>query len=332
MKKIFAILCAVSALSFLHVTAREVTDLNFGWEFNAGDSIWRNVDLPHDFQIEQPWVAPDANESGNMGDQASNVKSRLSPRAFKEMGKGTYRRTITPDASIKGKRVLLDFEGIMLVGDVYLNGEHVGKTDYGYLGFEVDVTDKLKYGEPNELVVIADTGEPLSSRWYTGGGLYRGVKMVTQDPDLYIGRHGIYVTTPQISDEKATIVVQADVVQRSRDKELTVLLEITDPNGVTISRDTQTIPVNGKWRNREYTLAPVEIPTPALWDCEHPNMYTARVTLLHPDDTEADSAEVPFGIRSLEYSPEFGLKLNGKKVLLKGIANHHTLGALGAAA
>ena len=312
--------------------AREVINLNREWLFNSGDGNWRAVNLPHDFQIEQPWVAPEASEKADNSDAASNVKSRLSPRGFKEMGKGTYRKTLTPDASLKGKRVLLDFGGIMLVGDVYLNGKRIGGTDYGYLGFEIDVTKLLKYGEPNELVVIADTGEPLNSRWYTGGGLYRDVKMTVTDPDLYVNRHGIYVTTPAVSPEKATIKINADLTSKKPLKDFTVRTEIIDPEGNIAATHDNKINVNSKWRNREYELEPFSLDTPKLWDCETPNMYTAKISLLRPDGSIADVVEQPFGIRSIEFSPEFGMKLNGKKVLLKGIANHHTLGALGAAA
>lgn len=312
--------------------AREVVNLNNEWLFNAGDGNWRAVDLPHDFQIEQPWVAPEANEKADNSDAASNVKSRLSPRGFKEMGKGTYRKILTPDNSLKGKRVVLDFGGIMLVGDVFLNGQRIGGTDYGYLGFDIDVTKLLKYGEPNELLVIADTGEPMNSRWYTGGGLYRDVKMIITDQNLFVNRHGIYITTPEVSADSATVRIQAEVTAKKPFKDFTVRTEIIAPDGSTVIDRNDKVNVNSKWRHREYDLPDISLTTPQLWDCENPAMYTAKISLLRPDGSVADMVEQPFGIRKIEFSPEFGLKLNGKKVLLKGIANHHTLGALGAAA
>ena len=108
-------------------------------------------------------------------------KSRLSPRGFKEMGIGWYRKSFVPDSAWIGKRVLLDFEGIMLTGDVYLNGTIVGGTDYGYLGTEIDLSAGLKYGQKNTVAVKADTGKPENSRWYTGGGLYRDVNLIVTD-------------------------------------------------------------------------------------------------------------------------------------------------------
>lgn len=150
---------------------RSVELFNFGWRFAAGDipqaeqphlddSSWRSVDVPHDFQIEQPWVAPADNEQADNSDIGANVRSRLSSRGFKEMGIGWYRKHFQPEPAWQGKRVLLDFEGIMYVGDVYLNGERIGGTDYGYVGFEIDITHRLKYGEENVLAVKANTRLP----------------------------------------------------------------------------------------------------------------------------------------------------------------------------
>ena len=172
------------------VQGREVVNLNFGWRFHLGDldavptampaddaAGWELVDVPHDYQISQPWVEPSPEERPDNGDGAANFKSRLSARAFKEMGAGWYVKNYTPDASLKGQRLLLDFEGIMYVGDVYLNGERIGGTDYGYVGFEIDVTKKLSFDAPNIIAVRAHTAEPLNSRWYTGGGLFRDVTL-----------------------------------------------------------------------------------------------------------------------------------------------------------
>ena len=183
---------------------RQVMNFNFGWRFHAGDvsgaeqpqfddNNWRMVDVPHDFQIEQPWVAPDADERPDNNDPGANVRSRLSSRGFKEMGIGWYRKTFTPDASWKDKRVVIDFEGIMYVGDVYLNGKRIGGTDYGYVGFEIDLTKLLQYGQPNVIAVKADTREPQNSRWYTGGGLFRNVHLVVTDAEVYFMRHPLYM-------------------------------------------------------------------------------------------------------------------------------------------
>ncbi|MDE5682787.1 MAG: beta-galactosidase, partial [Muribaculaceae bacterium] len=184
--------------------------MNRGWHFAYGDSDgacqpgfddsnWQTVNLPHDFQIYQPWTAPGADEKADTSNQMANIASRLSSRGFKEMGIGWYRKSFVPDGSWRGRRVLLDFGGIMLVGDIYLNGEHIGGTDYGYLGFEIDITDKLKFDEDNIIAVRADTGAPENSRWYTGGGLYRDVKIRITDPAQYFTRHSLAIATPTVS-------------------------------------------------------------------------------------------------------------------------------------
>ena len=175
----------------LNITAsvRDTININMNWKFSRGENApanskeWQEINLPHDFQISQPWVAPSESEEADNRDEASNIKSRLSPRGFKEMGTGWYKKTITPENTWQGKRILLDFQGIMLVGDVYLNGERIGETDYGYVGFDIDISNKLKYGEPNEILVRASTQKAENSRWYTGGALFRDVNIIMTNKD-----------------------------------------------------------------------------------------------------------------------------------------------------
>ncbi len=334
--------CAIAQLMAAD-SPRKVDNLNFGWRFHSGDiqgaeavsfddSQWQTVDVPHDFQISQPWVPPAKDEKADNSDGASNVKSRLSSRAFKEMGIGWYRKTITPDASMKGRRVLLDFEGIMLVGDVYLNGERIGGTEYGYLGFDADVSKLLKYGQPNVIAVKANTQRPENSRWYTGGGLFRDVHLISTDAQQYFTRHPLYITTPKVSANEATVCIQAEMACYLRIKDLRVNVKITDTDGKVVYEKTRDLPFNRGQKINEYGVDTVQMSSPRLWSCDTPHLYTAELSFLRPDGTVADRVSEHFGVRSLEFSPDFGLKLNGKKVLLKGNANHHTLGALGAAA
>lgn len=323
---------------------RSVQTLNFGWQFYAGDKAGleqgadkvsaaelKQVQLPHDFQISQPWIAPAKDEKADNNDIAANVKSRLSSRGFKEMGIGWYFKEIEADEAWKGKRVLIDFQGIMLVGDVYLNGEHVGKTDYGYLGFEVDITKKIKWGQKNILAVKANTQNPENSRWYTGGGLFRDVNLVVTDAQQYFTRHPLYITTPVVGEGMATVKVQAELACYLKLEKLTVGTTITDAEGKLVYEQKKEIPFNRGQKVCEHLIDSIAISSPRLWSCETPHLYHATVTLYRPDGTVADKVSSRFGIRSIEYSPDFGFKLNGKKVIMKGIANHHTLGALGAA-
>ena len=307
---------------------RTVTSLNDDWDF-ARDSLFTQVEhvcVPHDFQISQPWVPPTADERADNSDAAANIKSRLSARGFKEMGTGWYRKTL--NYKKKGNtRTLLDFEGIMLVGDVYLNGHRIGGTDYGYVGFEIDVTKLLREGE-NILTVKAHTMTERNSRWYTGGGLIRNVSMVTTPADLYFERHPLYITT---SDNRH-VKVTAEVTNRTKSKTTHFMLRIFDPQGQLVYAGKENNQRVAASRTTEVPLKEVTIPAPQLWDTDHPNLYKAVVTLLREDGSVADEVSETFGIRTIEIGPAYGLKLNGRKVLLKGFANHHTLGALGAAA
>ena len=321
---------------------RKVVSMNFGWKFHAGDlenaqlpglddAGWMVIDVPHDFQISQPWVAPETAESGS-NSAAANTRSLLSARGFKEMGIGWYRKSFTPDIADKGKRFILDFEGILYVADVFLNGEKIGGTDYGYVGFEIDITNQLKWGEPNVIAVKADTRGPGNSRWYTGAGLYRNVNMIIKDAQLGIARHGVYITTPEITGNSATIAIQTEIENLTRkNADVLVDVKILDPKGQEVKSVQSKLPL-GNYRSREYQLEDIKIDNPLLWSCETPQLYTAQVSILRSDGSVADQCSEHFGIRTIEYSPAFGFKLNGKKVILKGNANHHEMGALGAAA
>ena len=330
MKRIISLLSVALLTAINGMAQRQVETLNFGWEFSR-DKTFKDVEkvnVPHDFQISQPWVTPSPDEKPDNTNAAANIKSRLSARGFKEIGTGWYKKTITPDASMKGKRVILDFEGIMLTGDVYLNGQHVGGTDYGYVGFEIDITNKLKYGQQNEILVKAETQNETASRWYTGGGLFRNVNLITTSSELYLERHPLYITTR----DNQYVTVGVEFTNRGRQREVKIGLKLYDPNGVCVYESTENFSRRGASRTQEVKMKEIKVTDAQLWDTEHPNLYRAEVTLMTKDGMPTDSYSEHFGIRTIEYGPDFGLKLNGKKVLLKGYANHHTLGALGAAA
>ena len=309
---------------------RMVKDLNFGWQFRLNnEGEWRTVDVPHDFQIEQPWVAPAADERPDNTDVAANIKSRLSSRGFKEMAKGYYRYHLTPTPDMEGRRMLLDFEGIMYTAEVFLNGERVGGTDYGYVGFEIDITNKLKAGKDNLIEVVADTREPNNSRWYTGGGLIRNVSLISTPKELFFGRHSLYITTK----ENRLVSIGAEFTNLTKAKATDIKLEILDPDNNVVYSDKVSLPRHRATRRQEVTVAKdIVIPNAKIWDIDTPYLYTVKAQLLREDGTVADETTDQFGIRTVEFSPEYGMKLNGRKVLLKGYANHHTLGALGAAA
>lgn len=338
------LLMLLSAAGNASASVRDTISLDRGWQFHRGDvsdvNMLKNllandevVNLPHDFLIGQDWVAPDASERPDNSDAGSNVRSRLSPRGFKEMGIGWYRYELTPKAEWKGKRILLDFQGIMLVGDVYLNGKRIGGTDYGYLGFDVDVSKLLKFGEVNEIAVKADTRNPNNSRWFTGAGLYRDVNIIVTDKDLFFPRHPLFIRTVNNQEVK----IRANIFNQQKKVKapgtfIPVEVRILDAEGHVVAQQKTDVDFNAKWRDREYELPAIKIENAKLWSCDTPYLYTAEVTLYDNEGMVADQIREPFGVRTIEMNPQHGLLVNGKKVLLQGFANHHTLGALGAAA
>lgn len=324
---------------------RDTISINQGWQFHRGDvkniaelkstqSGDEVVNLPHDFLIGQDWVAPDASERPDNSDAGSNVRSRLSSRGFKEMGIGWYRYEFTPKDEWKGKRIVLDFQGIMLVGDVYLNGKRIGGTDYGYLGFDIDLSKLLKWGQPNEIAVKADTQNSSNSRWFTGAGLYRDVNLIVTNKNLFFPRHPLFIRTQGNKEVKikAEIINQQKVAKGQSAAKMPVGVRILDADGKAVAEQKNDIHFNAKWRDREYELPSISLENAKLWSPDSPYLYTAEVTLYDNEGNIADQIKEPFGVRTIEIIPQKGLLVNGKKVLLKGYANHHTLGALGAAA
>ena len=324
---------------------RDTISINQGWQFHRGDvkniaelkstqSGDDVVNLPHDFLIGQDWVAPDASERPDNSDAGSNVRSRLSSRGFKEMGIGWYRYELTPKDEWKGKRIVLDFQGIMLVGDVYLNGKRIGGTDYGYLGFDIDLSKLLKWGQSNEIAVKADTQNPANSRWFTGAGLYRDVNLIVTNKNLFFPRHPLFIRTQGNKEVKikAEIINQQKVAKGQSAAKMPVGVRILDADGKVVAEQKNDIHFNAKWRDREYELPSISLENAKLWSPDSPYLYTAEVTLYDNEGNIADQIKESFGVRTIEIVPQKGLLVNGKKVLLKGYANHHTLGALGAAA
>lgn len=303
--------------------ARESILFNFDWQFiqedkeqfaqvNYDDSGWETIDLPHDMQINTAWD-----------------KNAKASRAFKPNTSGWYRKTFKADPSWTDNEVLIDFGGIAIHGDIWINGKHVATADYGYLGLEVNLSDYISYENKNVIAVRADCNTS-GSRWYTGAGLFRDVKLIVRNP-IHVARHGLFVTTPKITNNLAKIAVNVEIEGYYSYDDLDIKAVIFDSDGHQVGKSEMLAFKKTRKNSQENQLPKIEIANPKLWSCDTPYLYTAEVQLIK-NDTILDKVSDRFGIRTLEFSPEFGFKLNGKKVFLKGTNLHHDLGAVGAAA
>jgi beta-galactosidase len=296
-----------------------------GWKFLLGDpsgaegpsftdTTWRNVDLPHDWSIEG---RPDRqNPSGAGG-------------GFFPAGVGWYRKTFSAPAGWREKRVSIEFDGVYRDATVYLNGHKLGTHPYGYTSFSFDLTPLLNFSGPNLLAVRVDNSAQPNSRWYSGSGIYRHVRVILTEP-THVAHWGVFVTTPKVSDDSALVSIQTKVANETAGS-ATVTLETTlyDRSGHQAGATQSTVTIApGKETESAQTIS---VAHPALWSPASPTLYRS-VSRLRRNGKVVDQVETPFGIRSLSWSAEKGLLLNGKPVKLTGGSVHHDNGPLGAAA
>lgn len=307
--------------------SRSTQLFDFDWRFALGDipgaeapafddQAWRTVDLPHDFAIEGPFVG-------------SKEEKELAYNGFRPLLKGWYRKGFLTTPAMAGKRVVLAFEGVYQKASVHVNGNLVCTNLNGYLDFACDITTYLKpEGERNVVAVLADNTTGRTSRWYTGGGIYRHVWLSTTDRP-YVVRYGTYVTTPTITDQVAWVNVQTEV--KNDGKEViwaTVFSDIVDPAGRTVASANALAPIQP---GELYTYRQqIDVADPVRWHFDAPRLYRL-VTRVVSGDQERDRLETPFGIREIRMTRD-GFFLNGRREFLRGFNIHHDHGCLGAAA
>ncbi len=329
------------ALLFSQADARPRAEmlLDKNWKFSRGDftsammpsfddGAWQSVTLPHDWAIYGPFDANnDLQEVAIVQDgqqQALAHAGRTGGLPF--LGAGWYRLRFSVPDFAPGKRAFLLFDGAMSNARVYVNGKEAGFWPYGYNSFHFDITGLLKPGEENLLAVRLEN-LPESSRWYPGAGIYRNVHLVVTEA-LHIPVWGIQVTTPVVRKDFARVVVRATVDKPARmeNSSVSLVTNLLDAQGRTVASAK-----SGLTRFDEGIIEQqLVVEQPALWDTEHPHLYTA-VSRLYEGETLKDEYATPFGIRTLEVIPGKGFFLNGKRVQFKGVCNHHDLGPLGAA-
>ena len=304
---------------------RQIIPLDRGWLFNKGDATgadsatfadsgWRPVNLPHDWSVEGPF------------DQSAPMTGR---GGYLASGIGWYRTHFTLPATVtSGKQVYIEFDGVMGNSTVYINGTQLGNHPYGYVSFRYDMTKSIKFGAENVLAVKTDTTSQPASRFYSGAGIYRRVRVIATDP-VHIDQYATYVQTPSPTTTSASVQVSTSVVNSGTSSQSVSVQGIVSDAGGTalapVSAAAQTIAAGA---SASFTFS-VPVANPKLWDLTTPNMYQL-VTNVQVGGTTVDDDVTPFGIRSLVFNG--GMTLNGKSIKFQGVANHQDYHGLGLAA
>lgn len=281
------------------------------------DRGWRIVNLPHDWAVEAPF---DARASHSHGYKA------IGP-TFPERSVGWYRRSfLVPQADL-GRRIEVEFDGVFRNARVFINGFLLGEHPSGYTGVRYDLTDYLRYGEQNVLVVRVDAS--MEEGWYyEGAGIYRHVWLHKLTP-VHVARHGTWVRA-QVSDSVAKLTIDTTLVNEGRDDARTTIEQtVLAPDGKQLAKmRSPALAIAG---GAEVTRTDeMELRSPQLWSLERPLMH-ALVTVVRRDGVEVDRYQTPFGIRTIRFDPNAGFFLNGEHVVLKGTNNHQDHAGVGVA-
>lgn len=278
------------------------------------DTAWRSLNLPHDWAIEGDFSKD--NPSGYAGGALPG-------------GIGWYRKTFDIDSTdlADGRRIYLDFDGIYMLSNVFVNGVSTGVRPYGYISFRRDITSLLKVGK-NVVAVRVDNSEQPNSRWYSGCGIYRHVWMIKTQP-IHVDLWGTYVTTPTITDNSAIINVATRVRNTTEQPaDVTVKQYIIDDKGICVAYNEGVMSINPDTTTEESIS--LTLNNPKRWSVETPYLYTVR-TQIEQEGNIIDSYDTPLGVRTFRFDAKEGFFLNEKPVKIKGVCMHHDLGCLGAA-
>jgi len=306
---------------------RLIQDFNKNWKFTLADSTmnaslrtfddsnWRTLNLPHDWSIESDFGK----------DYPATAGGGALPG-----GLGWYRKTFVLQKSKdqKSKRIFIEFDGIYRNSEVWINGTYLGKRPNGYISFRYELTPFIKYGANNVIAVKVDNSKQPNSRWYSGSGIYRNVRLVTTNA-VYVDNYGTYVTTPNITADKAEIAIQTTVKNAMLTAQsVEVEQRLYDADGQLVSTMNGVLGVNKESSIKSFQRLAVK--KPVLWNLDKPYLYKL-VTRLIVSGVQTDEYTTHVGIRSFTFDVNKGFILNGKHVKINGVCNHHDLGALGTA-
>ena len=324
MERLKHILIFLFSLYATCLGAREVIDFNKDWKFclnpesdsnpadiEFDDSGWRTLDVPHDWAIEGDF--DEHNPSGTGGGALPG-------------GIGWYRKTSKVSKKDKGQVFSIEFDGVYMNSSVYINGHLLGTRPYGYISFSYNLTQYINWEGENVIAVKVDNSDQPNSRWYSGCGIYRDVRIVKTTP-VHVAQWGTYINT-EITDQATIVNVEVTIENDSPDPaEITVWSGIVDDKGKGVSMIAgHLVASNGKNTIQQQ----VHMTEPHLWSVDDPYMYT-MITEIRLNGKTIDTYSTPFGIRTIEFRADSGFFLNGEHVRINGVCNHHDLGCLGAA-
>lgn len=318
-------LCLFALLTLMSVIAqpRKVTNMDMGWSFHLGDvekaelpsfcdEDWRKLNVPHDWSIEGENLRENPG-GGSIG--------------FFPTGIGWYRKTFDVKSFNSRKRYSIEFDGIYMNSTVWLNGHLLGTWPYGYSSFSYDLTPYLKR-KGNVLAVKVDNSQQANSRWYTGSGIYRHVRLV-ETAQTHFAKWGVFNSTLSLKDGEATVRIKSEIQNdESKNKILTLRHEVIDASGTCIATTEKVVNLTGSAMTNDEQI--VSVINPNLWDLDNPYLYTLRSSLLEGKRI-VDVVDNTLGIRTIEYPLDKGFLLNGKQIKMKGVNLHHDGGAVGAA-
>jgi beta-galactosidase len=303
--------------------ARKIINFDNGWQFIKedvsgaenpafNDKAWRTLNVPHDWSIEGSYDRENPTARGG---------------GYLPSGIGWYRKTFEINKADANKLTSVEFDGIMTNSDVWINGKHLGKRPYGYISMSYDLTPYLNFDKPNVIAVRADNSIQPASRYYTGAGIYRHVRLVTVSP-AHFKHWGTFITTPTATVSKGVVKLKVEVENIGTAGDYKLQIDIVDNKGKVVKtvESQKKISANATGLYEQN----IEIANPKLWNFEDPNLYSA-VTKLYAGKTLVDDQTLPFGIKKAEFIAETGFWLNGKNIKLKGVCLHHDGGAVGAA-
>jgi beta-galactosidase len=312
------------------VNTRIKSSFNNDWKFkldstkaysetNINDANWRTLNLPHDWSIEGKFDK----------DNPATPSGGALPG-----GIGWYRKTFTIPAINKNKIILIDFDGIYMNSEVWINGHSLGVRPNGYISFQYDLTPYLKYGnEKNSIAVKVDNSKQPNSRWYSGSGIYRNVWLTTVNK-VHVDKWGTFITTSNVSAKSAGVKIVTEIKnQNSSNKAVSLKTIIYDASGKPIATSSvkSTVPESTIANSKSTSLnQSFTINQPKLWSIDNPYLYKA-VSQVSVEGKVVDTYETKFGIRYFNFDADKGFFLNGKPLKIVGVCDHHDLGALGSA-